>query len=134
MAPDEPNFKNWLKTHPKVLNAQNKYEIKLLICFKKVISVFMFSDPKYQTKCHFLALKDRHSQYSQLWTINAQRSIEEHKIPAILSLSGLNHYIYISLKVSYHAFHKVSISHGRNTRKIPDQVFQYPIIPDWLNI
>ena len=23
-APNEPNFKNWLKTHPKVINAQNK--------------------------------------------------------------------------------------------------------------
>jgi len=29
VAPDEPNFKNWLKTHLKVLNAQNKYVIKL---------------------------------------------------------------------------------------------------------
>ena len=42
--------------------------------------------------------------------------------------------LYKSLKVSYHSFHKVNMSHGRNTRKIPDQVFQYPIIPDWLNI
>ena len=42
--------------------------------------------------------------------------------------------LYKSLKVSYHSFHKVNMSHGRNTRKIPDQVFQYPIIPDWLFI
>ena len=24
MVPNEPNFQNWLKTHPKVLNAYNK--------------------------------------------------------------------------------------------------------------
>ena len=42
--------------------------------------------------------------------------------------------LYESLKVSYHSFHKVNMSHGRNTRKILDQIFQYPIIPDWLFI
>ena len=26
-APKEPNFKNWLKTHPKVINAWNKHVI-----------------------------------------------------------------------------------------------------------
>ena len=67
MAPDEPNFKNWLKAHPKVVNAPNKYVINLFGGMLELkISVFMFSDPKYQTKCHFLALKDRHSQNSQL--------------------------------------------------------------------
>ena len=42
--------------------------------------------------------------------------------------------LHKSLKDSYHSFYKVDMSHGRNTRKIPDQVFQYPIIPDWLFI
>ena len=29
MALDEPSFKNWLKTNPKVVDASNKYVINL---------------------------------------------------------------------------------------------------------
>ena len=57
-------------------------------------------------------------------TISAEiHRVEEHKIPAILSLSGLIHHIYISLKVSYQTFHKANKSHGRNTQKNTRSIF-----------
>ena len=136
MAPDEPNFKNWLKTHPKVVNAPNKYVINLfggMLELKSDLRFYVFliwstkrSDIFWNLKTGTRDIRN----FRQPMLKDPQNGREQN--PSNTFIFWFES-LYKSLKVSYHSF-QVNMSHGRYTRKIPDQVFQYPIIPNWLYI
>ena len=120
-----------LKTHPsgkctkQICNQTFNF-------FKKVFSVFIFLIQSTKRSAIFWHLKTgtrniRNFRQSMLKDPQNGRAQNSSNTFTFWFES-----LYKSLKVSYHSFHKVNMSHGRNTRKIPDQVFQYPIIPDWL--
>ena len=61
------------------------------------------------------------------------RAQNPSKIPSILSLSGLVYHIYVSMYISDSVPSNIPYSKyvtEKKYPKIPDHVFQYPIIPD----